>query len=75
MMTNASDEKGRRMKKFSRDKSAATLLLAGVFLWAGDAGAQSASIKPEKSKSSVSLESVGSVVPSVSASGYVLTTA
>ena len=48
MMTNASDEKGRRMRKFSLDKAAAILLLAIVFPWAGRAGAQSASIKPEK---------------------------
>ena len=48
MMTNARDEKGRRIRKFSLDKSAAILLLAMVFPWAGRAGAQSASIKPEK---------------------------
>ena len=47
-MTNASDEKGRRRRKFSLDKAAAILLLAIVFPWAGRAGAQSASIKPEK---------------------------
>jgi ABC-type nitrate/sulfonate/bicarbonate transport system substrate-binding protein len=48
MMMNASDKKGRRMRKFSLDKSAAILLLAMVFPWAGRVGAQSASIKPEK---------------------------
>ena len=36
------------MRKFSLDKAAAILLLAMVFPWAGRAGAQSASIKPEK---------------------------
>jgi NitT/TauT family transport system substrate-binding protein len=48
MKSKADDEKGLRMKKFSRDKSAVILLFAIVFPWAGQAGAQSASIKPEK---------------------------